>query len=124
MLSIDYLRETGWQKPQIVSDRTIQLEKSPTTMRGGVSVQEGISVVKNRRNGKLQAFRAKESMKTFLESSEYMDLPHFDTDELLNCIKELAVLNKDQLCDNDKLDQLYTRMVHFSTDKTTGAHVT
>ena len=47
-------------------------------------------------------------------------MPSFDTEELLKCIKELAVLDKEWMKIHEDPDQFYTRMVHFSTDKTLG----
>ena len=62
------------------------METSATVLHYGISVHEGISVVENPRNGKLQAFRAKDHMEMFLESSEHLDMPLFDTNELMKCI--------------------------------------
>ena len=47
-------------------------------------------------------------------------MPGFDTDELMECIKELVSIDKEWIDAVDELDQFYTRMVHFSTDKTLG----
>ena len=47
-------------------------------------------------------------------------MPGFDTDELMGCIKELVSIDKEWIDAVDELDQFYTRMVHFSTDKTLG----
>lgn len=47
-------------------------------------------------------------------------MPLFDKNELLGCIKELVLLDKEWMYANDEPDQFYTRMVHFSTDKTLG----
>ena len=71
------------------------METSATALHYGISAHEGISVVENPRSGKLQAFRAKEHLKAFLESGEHLDMPVFDTNELLKCIKELVVLEKE-----------------------------
>lgn len=56
MLSINWTVAGGWEKPQIIPNRldTIASELN----NSGISCHEGISVVENRRNGKLQAFRA------------------------------------------------------------------
>ena len=47
-------------------------------------------------------------------------MPIFDTDELLKCIKELVILDKEWMAIQEDPDQFYARMVHFSTDKTLG----
>ena len=122
MLSTDYTKETGWQKPKIVPYSPIQMETSAAVLHHGISVHAGISVVENRRNGKLQAFRAKEQLQMFLESSEHLDMPTFNTNELMDCIKQLVILDKEWMGTHDERNQFYTRMVHFSTDETLGAH--
>lgn len=47
-------------------------------------------------------------------------MPGFDTEELMGCIKELVSIDKEWIDAVEELDQFYTRMVHFSTDKTLG----
>ena len=127
MLSIDWTMAGGWQKPEIIPYGPIRLETSATVLHYGLSCHEGISVVKNAKTGKLQAFRAKEHLQAFQYSSEHLDLPLFDSNELLNCVKELVLLDKDWMYANDAPELFYTRLVHFSTDKTLGvrtAHAT
>ena len=58
MLSIDYSKEAGWHKPEIIPYGKISLETSATVLHYGISVHEGISIVENPRKGSLQAFRA------------------------------------------------------------------
>ena len=53
MLSIDYSKQTGWAKPQIVPYGPIKLETSATVLHYGISVHEGISIVENPRKGTL-----------------------------------------------------------------------
>ena len=121
MLSIEWTKEQGWQAPEIIPYGPIKLATSATSLHYGISVHEGISVVQNFRDGKLQAFRAKEHLDAFYDSSEHLDMPLFDNDELFECIKKLVVLDKEWInVFEDVDDQLYTRMVHFSTDKTLG----
>ena len=120
MLSIDWTKDAGWHAPQIIPYGPITMETSATALHYGISVHEGISVVENAKTGKLQAFRAKEHIQEFYDSAEHLDMPLFDGEELLNCIKELVVLDKDWMYANDEPDQFYTRMVHFATDKTLG----
>ena len=47
-------------------------------------------------------------------------MPLFDKEELLECIKSLAQLDKSWLTYIQEPDQFYCRMVHFSTDDTLG----
>lgn len=68
---------------------------SATALHYGISVFEGLSIVENNKTGKLQGFRCKEHLQAFSDSSAHLDMPEFDNTELLNCIKKLAVLDKE-----------------------------
>ena len=122
MLSIDWTKDGGWDAPKIMPYGPIKMETSATALHYGISVHEGISVMENGNSGKMQAFRAKEHLKAFVDSSEHLDMPLFDTDELHECIKELVTLDKEwiKVPNIADPDQFYARMVHFSTDKTLG----
>ena len=120
MLSIDWTKEGGWQKPQILPYGPIEVATSATVMHYGVSVHDGVSVVQNAKTNKLQAFRAKEHMTAFSNSSAHLDMPTFSGLELMECIKSLVQLDKDWLDVVTEKDQFYTRMVHFSMDSTLG----
>ena len=45
MLSIDWTKDGGWERPQIVPYGPIELATSATVMHYGISVHDGISVV-------------------------------------------------------------------------------
>lgn len=120
MLSIDWTKAGGWAKPQIIPYGPIKLETSATALHYGISVHEGLSVVQNTNTGKMQGFRVHEHLQGLYDSSEHLDMPVFDKGELLDCIKELVILDKEWMYANDEPDQFYTRMVHFATDKTLG----
>ena len=47
-------------------------------------------------------------------------MPVFDKNEMLECLKQLVMLDKDWIHISKDPDQFYTRIVHFSTDKTLG----
>lgn len=120
MLSIDWTKDGGWEKPEILPYGPIKMETSATALHYGISVHDGISVVENAETGKLQAFRADDHLSDFVNSSAHLDMPTFDQKELLGCIKSLVQLDKDWIDVTADPDQFYTRMVHFSTDKTLG----
>ena len=44
MLSIDWSKEDGWAKPQIIPYGPVKLATSATSLHYGISVHEGISV--------------------------------------------------------------------------------
>lgn len=47
-------------------------------------------------------------------------MPSFHAKELLGCLKKLVALDKEWIDWMGEPDQLYTRVAHFSTDKTLG----
>jgi hypothetical protein len=47
-------------------------------------------------------------------------MPYFDNKELIGCLKELVHLDREWVDWMDEPDQFYTRITHFSTDKTLG----
>lgn len=94
MLSVEWNKEKGWATPEIIPYGPIKMATSATALHYGISVHDGISVVENHSSGKLQGFRAEDHLKTFYDSSEHLDMPLFDTNELLDCMKKLVTLDK------------------------------
>jgi branched-chain amino acid aminotransferase len=47
-------------------------------------------------------------------------MPSFDRNELINCLKKLVVMDKEWITWMGEPEQFYTRLMHFSTDKTLG----
>jgi len=94
MLSIDWQKQSGWQKPKIVPYGPFEIATSATSLHYGISSHDGISVLQNSKTGKLQAFRAQEHLKHFNDSSVHLDMPAFCENELLQCIKQLVQLDK------------------------------
>ena len=95
MLSVDWDKQNGWHAPQIIPHGPISLETSATSLHYGISCFEGLSIVKNSQNNKLQGFRVHEHLDSFLAAGEHLDMPKFDKNELLECLKKLAVLDKE-----------------------------
>ena len=62
MLTIDWNRDAGWQKPQIVPYGPIKMPITATSLHYGISCHEGLNLVKNSETGKNQAFRAQQHM--------------------------------------------------------------
>ena len=121
MLMCDWTKEDGWAAPQIVPYGPIKIETSATSLHYGISVHEGCNVVENQKTGKLQGFRIKDHIKGLNDSSEHLDMPTFEADELIGCLSKLVNLDKDWIhIDSKEPDQFYTRFCHFSTDKTLG----
>jgi branched-chain amino acid aminotransferase len=94
MLQADWDANSGWGKPRIVPYEPIKIDTTATSLHYGISAFEGISVVKNAQSGKAQAFRTQTNLNSFLRASEHLDMPSFDTNELLECLKKLVAVDK------------------------------
>lgn len=122
MLQADWEMGKGWGKPRIVPYEAIKIDTTATSLHYGISAFEGISVVRNAKTGKSQAFRTQNNLKSFLAASEHLDLPSFDTDELLECCKQLVKIDKSWFPElpNDTPGQFYLRLAHIATDEVLG----
>jgi len=94
MLSIDYSADKGWATPKIVPNMPFKIATTATSLHYGISAYEGISVVKNSVTGVPQGFRVNDSLKSFEESNEHVDMPKFSSPEFLKCIKQLVKLDE------------------------------
>lgn len=120
MLSIDWTKAGGWEKPQIIPHGPMRIGTSATALHYGISVNDSVSIVKNKDTKKLQAFRVSDHLNSFYDATDHLDMPLFDKSELQECIKTLANFDKEWIHWLNEPDQLYARMIHFSTDMTLG----
>lgn len=121
MLSIDWDYKNGWHKPVIQPYGPISLAVTATSLHYGISAFETISVCKNEKDGKLQGFRPSYHIQSLFTSSEHLDLPSFDTQEMLECLKQLVKLDKEWIPEDPDIPiQMYSRMNHISTDEMLG----
>ena len=47
MLTVDWTKESGWAKPQIIENGPITVETSATSLHYGISCYESLPIVKN-----------------------------------------------------------------------------
>lgn len=122
MFQADWDINSGWGKPRIVPYEPLRIDTTATSLHYGISAFEGISVVKNAQTGKAQAFRTQNNLNSFLAASEHLDMPTFDTNELLGCLKKLVAVDKSWFPNlpNETPGQMYVRMCHISTDEVLG----
>lgn len=93
-----------------------------TVLHYGLTCYEGMNVVKNIETGKLQSFRADEALLQFLDSTNHLDMPLFDTRELYYCLKKLVETDISWFPESsvDRLGQMYVRAAHVSMDPIMG----
>lgn len=122
MLQIDWDKKTGWGKPQITPYGPMRVPISATSLHYGISCYEGLNVIQNKNTNEAQSFRSDEHLLGFLDSSNHLDMPLFDTEELYNCLRHLIDLEKGWFPDTheDKISQLYVRLCHISMDPVMG----
>ena len=122
MFQVDWDINNGWGAPRITPHEPIRIDPTATSLHYGISAFEGISIVKNARTGKPQAFWAQNNLRSFMEGSDHLDLPLFDTNELLECLKKLVNIDMDWFPDlgPETPSQLYLRLAHVSTDEVLG----
>ena len=82
MLTIDWSKQAGWDKPHIQPYGPIELATSATSLHYGMSAYMTLGVYENAKTHKLQSFRLREHLDHFLESTLHLDLPPFDCDQL------------------------------------------
>lgn len=111
MLTIDWSKQGGWEKPNIIPYGPIKLETSATVLHYGISAHEAITVCENSKSHKLQAFRVEDHLNQFYLSCEHLDMPTFDTKELAQCLKSLAVMERKWLVESSDPDHLFIRVV-------------
>ena len=104
MLAVDWSKEGGWEAPQILENGPITVETSATSLHYGISCYESLSIVKNSKTGKLQGFRTQDHLQNLQDSTSHLDLPGFDSDELLGCLKELVKVDRNWFEFNNEID--------------------
>ena len=118
MLSIDFNTNEGWSKPKIMPYGPIDVETTSTSLHYGITAFEGMSCAKNEKTGELQFFKMDQHLDSFYRSSDHLQLPTFDHNELKKLIQELVRLDKDWYpethFDDQNIRQMYIRLCHFS----------
>ncbi|CDW77575.1 branched-chain amino acid aminotransferase [Stylonychia lemnae] len=119
MFQVDYQYDKGgWQQPLITPYGPLKIETSASCLHYGISHFEGVSIYKNQVNQIPQAIRVQDTLDSFKNSADRIDMPLFDTEELLKCLKMYVNHerhNFPQIEDPKLVSQLYLRLVHIST---------
>jgi len=90
MLEINYEPKTGWSPPKIVPYGKVRIHPAATSLHYGLSCYNGMNILQNKDTKKTQAFRPFSHINEFFDSSNHLDLPLFDTQELFNSMKTLV----------------------------------
>jgi branched-chain amino acid aminotransferase len=124
MMSVDWDHIEGWSKPKIHPYGPLRIPTTATALHYGISVHEGLNIVKNSESGKLQTFRSKDHLDFFQASANHLELPSFNSKEFLKCLGELAKVEKNWIpSHNNEQGSLYARLNHISTDARLGVSI-
>lgn len=75
MLTIDWTRQNGWEKPQIIPYGPVKMSLAATVLHYGISAFEGFTAAKGVDGTSLYAFRPEQHISNFSNSSHHLDMP-------------------------------------------------
>lgn len=109
-----------WNEPEIVPYGEVKLMPCSNGMHYGQGIFEGLKAYKDE-NGKITMFRPYENMKRMNKSAERLCIPTFDGDKMVECIKELVLLEQDWIPTLPGT-ALYIRPFIIANDNALGVH--
>ncbi|OAF66719.1 hypothetical protein A3Q56_05560 [Intoshia linei] len=122
MLTIDWSKKNGWEKPIIHPMRPLQLHPGSKVFHYAPECFEGFKAYYQKSKGSISLFRPNLNVARFKESGERVCLPSFDDKELLKCIMKLIKIEK-RWVPKEKKSSLYIRPTLIGTDQTLGINV-
>ncbi|KAJ3097364.1 branched-chain-amino-acid aminotransferase [Phlyctochytrium bullatum] len=118
MLSVEWKATKGWAAPRIHPYDKICLDPSATVFHYGLECFEGMKAYKDK-NGKIRLFRPDMNMARLLRSCKRLTLPGFDTEQFLECIKELLRVDE-RWIPAERGYSLYIRPTAIATQESLG----
>ena len=113
MLEVDWTAEHGWHAPVIKPYGPFAMDPASSSLHYGLQCFEGMKAYVDA-DDNIRLFRPDMNMARLKVSSGRMNLPDFDGDAFLECIKELVRLEKDCIPRGDGFS-LYIRPTAIST---------
>ncbi|ORX71977.1 branched-chain-amino-acid aminotransferase [Linderina pennispora] len=120
MLTVDWTRKGGWQKPQIIPYGPLSIDPSASVLHYAFECFEGLKAYRDAK-GNIRLFRPDKNMTRMNSSVERLYLPQFDGAEAIECIKELVRTDQRWVPDG-KGYSLYIRPTVIATENTLGVH--
>ncbi|KAH7883914.1 aminotransferase [Phlebopus sp. FC_14] len=118
MLKIPWTEATGWGSPSIEPFSTINLTPSATVLHYAQSLFEGMKAYRHA-DGTVTMFRPDMNMKRMNISAQRLALPTFNSDALIECLKQLITLERDWI-PKEPGHSLYIRPTLIGTNGTLG----
>ncbi|XP_061300386.1 branched-chain-amino-acid aminotransferase, cytosolic isoform X4 [Pezoporus flaviventris] len=94
MLIIEWSLASGWEKPYIKPLENLSLHPASSSLHYAVELFEGMKAYRGV-DGKIRLFRPTLNMERMARSARRATLPHFDQNELLECIRKLVEVEKE-----------------------------
>uniref|UniRef100_A0A8B9GHN6 Branched-chain-amino-acid aminotransferase n=1 Tax=Amazona collaria TaxID=241587 RepID=A0A8B9GHN6_9PSIT len=94
MLIIEWSLASGWEKPYIKPLQNLSLHPASSSLHYGIELFEGMKAYRGV-DGKIRLFRPTLNMERMARSARRATLPHFDQNELLECIRKLVEVEKE-----------------------------
>ncbi|RIA82558.1 aminotransferase [Glomus cerebriforme] len=122
MLAIEWNANQGWSDPIIKPYEKISLEPSAMVFHYSFECFEGLKAYKDK-DSNIRLFRPELNMKRFKKSAARLSLPHFNGDELLECLKKFIRLDEHWV-PAEKGYSLYIRPSLIGTQESLGVGAT
>mmetsp|Transcript_20393 Transcript_20393/g.17711 ORF Transcript_20393/g.17711 Transcript_20393/m.17711 type:complete len:408 (-) Transcript_20393:871-2094(-) len=90
----DYDQQNGWEDPKIIPYAPFQIDPCNATLHYAIECFEGMKAFYGV-DGQIRLFRPEKNMERMRSSMRRLNLPDFEGNELLACIKELIKVDKD-----------------------------
>ncbi|XP_033918907.1 branched-chain-amino-acid aminotransferase, cytosolic isoform X1 [Melopsittacus undulatus] len=94
MLIIEWSLASGWEKPYIKPLQNLSLHPASSSLHYSVELFEGLKAYRGV-DGRIRLFRPTLNMERMARSARRATLPHFDQNELLECIRKLVEVEKE-----------------------------
>lgn len=94
MLEINWNNNDGWGKPVISKYHSFQIDPASTALHYALQCFEGMKAYVDDK-GAIRLFRPMENMARLRKSCERLYFPTFNEANVLECIKQLVILDKD-----------------------------
>jgi len=118
MLTVSWRQETGWDRPRIQPYQNLSISPASKVFHYAQELYEGMKAYRGV-DGKIRLFRPELNMKRMNMTAERSCLPTFESNQLLECIRKLIVLDKDWV-PNAPNSSLYIRPTLIGTEPTLG----
>lgn len=119
MFQAEWSREAGgWQAPKIKPFGNISMPPSAAILHYAIGCFEGMKAYKDEQ-GQIRLFRPDMNMKRLAQSAQRLQLPEFDAEELLSCIKELIKVDASWI-PSERGYSVYIRPTYIGTQEWLG----